>query len=128
MEERFKSLASSGQILDSPTSFGAHATSSIPAQAIADLPTTKDPKEMARRRAKLATEAIASFDAHALDSQMPTTSYDSPTSVGATYLYDVVVRLVRKHRGIQPGVVRMVNDSSILVVSRAGGNIIRVAP
>ena len=36
--------------------------------------------------------------------------------------------LARERRGIRPGVVRMVNDSAILMVSRAGGNPIRVAP
>ena len=37
------------------------------AQATVDPSTTEDPKKAARRRARLAAEAIASFDAHALD-------------------------------------------------------------
>ena len=50
---------------------------------------------------------------------MPTTSYDSQASTGVAYLLDVVARL---------SVVRMVNEFDILMVSQAGGNIIRVAP
>ena len=98
------------------------------AQATADLHTTEDPEEVARRQGKFAAEAIASFDAHASDSQMPTTSYDSPASAGATYLSDVVARPACKRRGIRLGVLRIVNDFDILIVSRARGNIIWVAP
>ena len=36
------------------------------ANATADLPTTEDPEEAAKQRARLAKEAIASFDAHTL--------------------------------------------------------------
>ncbi len=62
------------------------------AQAAADLPTTKDPEEVAKRRARLAEEAIASFDAHILDGQEPTSFYHSPASASATYLSDVAAR------------------------------------
>ena len=98
------------------------------ANATTDLPTTEDPEEAAKRRARLAEEAIASFDAHTLDGQEPTSSYHSPAFASAAYLSDVAARPARERRGIRPGVVRMVNDSGILMVSRAGGNPIRVAP
>ena len=70
---------------------------------------------------------IASFDAHASDGQEPNTSYDSPTSAGATYLSNVPAWPTRECRSIRPGVMHMVNDLGILVVSRAGSNAIRVA-
>lgn len=35
----------------------------------------------------------------------PTTSYDSPKSAGAIYLFDVAARSTRKHRGIRPSIV-----------------------
>ena len=98
------------------------------AQATADLLTTEDPVEAANRRARLVVEAIASFDAHALDGQDPTSSYDSPAFASATYLSDVAARFARERRGIRLGVVRMVNDFGILMVSRDGGDPIRVAP
>jgi hypothetical protein len=93
------------------------------AQTTVDLSTTEDHEETKRRRARLAEEAIASFDAHASNNHEPITSYDLPASSGATC---VAARFVRERRGIRPGVVRMVNDSGILVVSRARGNAIRV--
>ena len=113
-----------GRILKGKTS----PSSLTMAQATADLHTTEDPEEVARRQGKFAAEAIASFDAHASDSQMPTTSYDSPASVGATYLSDVVARPACERRGIRLGVLRIANDFDILIVSRARGNIIWVAP
>ena len=103
-------------------------SSLIVAQATADFPTTEDPEEAARWRVGLVVEAIASFDAHASDGQEPTSSYDSRASAGTTYLSNVAAQPICKHRGIQPSVVSMVNDSCILVVSRVGGNTIRVAP
>ena len=93
-----------------------------------NLPTTEDPEEAAKRRARLAEEAIASFDVHAWDGQKPTSSYHSPASAGAAYLFNIAARPARERRGVRPGVVQMVNDSSILMVSQAGGNPIRVAP
>ena len=98
------------------------------AQTITNLPITKDSEEAARRRARLATEAIASFDAHASDGQELTTSYDLPASAGATYLSDVAARPARERRVIRHGVVRMVNDFDILVVTQARGNTTRVSP
>ena len=57
-----------------------------------------------------------------------TTSYDLPLSAGTTYLSDVAARPARERHGIRPGIVRMVNDIGILVVSRIGGNATQVAP
>ena len=98
------------------------------AQATAHLPTTEDPEEAARRRTRLVAETIAFFDAHALDGQEPISSYNSPASASTTYLSDVAARPTRERQGIQPGFVRMINNSNILVVSRAGGNPILVVP
>ena len=77
---------------------------------------------------RLAAETIPSFDAHLSDNRVPTTSYDSPKFAGAVYLFDVAARPTRERRAIRLGVVRMVNDTDILVVSRTRGNATRVAP
>jgi hypothetical protein len=90
------------------------------AQATTNRSTTEDHEETAKRRARLATEAIASFDAHASDGHEPTTSYDSTISAGAIYLSDVAARPAHERHIIRPCVVRMVNDTGILVVSRVG--------
>lgn len=57
------------------------------AQAIANLPATKDPEETTRKRARLAVEAIASFNAHTLDDKGPTTSYDSSEYARGQFIY-----------------------------------------
>jgi hypothetical protein len=44
------------------------------AQATVDPSTTDNHEEAAKRRARFAAEAIASFDAHASDGHLPTTS------------------------------------------------------
>ena len=103
-------------------------SSLIVAQAIANLPITEDLEKAARRQVRLAAEAITYFDAHVSGGQESTTFYNSPASAGTTYLSDVATRLACERQGIRPSVVHMVNDSSILVVSQAGGNIMRVAP
>ena len=97
-------------------------------QTTVDPSTTEDPEEASRRRARLAAEAIVSFDTHTSDSHELTTCYDSLAFASATYLSDAAARLARVPRSIRPGVMRMVNDSGILVVSRVEGNAIRVAP
>lgn len=61
-----------------------------------DIPINEDPKEVAKRPARLATEAIAFFDTHNLDDMGPSTSYDLPMAAGTPYLFNVVARLVRK--------------------------------
>ena len=55
-----------------------------------NFPTIDDLEE-----ARLAVEAIASFDAHASDGQEPTSSSDLLSYVGATYLSNVVARCYR---------------------------------
>ena len=77
---------------------------------------------------RLAAEAIESFDAHTLDGQESTSSYDSPASANAAYFSDVVARPAHERRGIGPGTVRMVNDSGILVVSRDGAILFELLP
>ena len=67
-------------------------------------------------------ETIASFDVHTSDDRSPTTSYDLPVFAGAAYLSDVAAKPARERRGIRPSVVRMMNDTSILVVSQIGSN------
>ena len=89
---------------------------------------SEDPEEVAKRRVRLAVETIAFFDAHTLDDMGTTTSYASLESAGAAYLCDVAARSACERRRIRPGVVRMVNDTGILVVIRIGGNATRVAP
>ena len=97
------------------------------AQATTDIPITEDPEEITKQRATLAEEAIASFDAHTLDGHEPTSSYHSPASADESILSDVAARSTRERRDIRPGVVWMVNDFGILMVSRARNNRIRVA-
>ena len=46
---------------------GKATPSTMTTLAIVDLPTTEDPEEATRWQARLAAEAIASFDPHALD-------------------------------------------------------------
>lgn len=53
----------------------------------------EDHEKAARRQARLATEAIISFDTHTLDGKEPTSSYDSPTSAEAIYLSKLAARL-----------------------------------
>ena len=91
-------------------------------QATADLHITGDPKEVAKRRARVVIEAITSFDALVFDGKKPTSSYDSPAFADAAYFSDGAAPPARELRGIRFGVVRIVNDSSILVVNWAGGN------
>ena len=98
------------------------------AQATVDPSSTEDPEKAGKQRARLAAEAIASFDAYASNGPEPTTSYDSPVSAGAAYLSGVAARSARERRNIRPGVVRMVNDSGILVVGRAGAILFRLRP
>lgn len=95
-------------------------------QATVDIPITKDLEEGAKLWARLALKAMASFDAHASDDRDPTTSYYSPKFAGASYLFNTVARFSLKHQGIRSGVVCIVNDTDILVFSRAGGNTIQV--
>ena len=73
-------------------------------------------------------KAIASFDAHTSDDKGPTTSYYSSKSAETTYLLDVATRHAHERRNIRFGVVCMVNDTKILVVSQDGDNAIQVAP
>lgn len=47
--------------------------------------------------------------------------------MGETNLLNIAARPTRERRGIQSGVVRMVNDTCILVFSRVGDIAIRVA-
>ena len=97
-------------------------------QASTNILLSEDPEEVAKRRARLAVETIAPFDAHTLDDRAPITSYDLPVPAGVAYLFDVAARPACERRSIRPGIVRLVNDTGILVVSRIGGNGARVAP
>ena len=97
-------------------------------QATTYIIASEDYEKVAKWRAKLVTETIASFDAHISNDRALTMSYDLPVSTGAAYLSDIAARPPRERCGIRPGVVRMVNDTSILVVSRTGGNATWVAP
>lgn len=83
---------------------------------------------MAKQRAKLAANAIMSLDAHISNDRELTTSNHPSESAGTIYLSDVATRFASKRRGSQPNIIRMVNDTVILVVCRAGGNAIQVAP
>ena len=98
------------------------------AQTTTDIPTCDDPQEMAKRRTRLVTETIAFFDAHTSDDRAPTTCYDLHVFAGAINMFDVATKPARESRSIRPGVVHMVNDTDISVVSRTGSNATGVAP
>ena len=98
------------------------------AQVTADLPAIKDPKEAAKQQARLVAQAIESFDAHISDDKGLTTFYDSSKSAMVAYISDVAARPAYERRNIRPGVVRMMNDTKILVVSRAGAMLFRLHP
>ena len=97
------------------------------AQAITDIPTSEDPKEVAKRRTRLVAKTIGSFDARTSDNRTPITSYDSLVFTGATYMSDIAARPTRERRDIRPDVVCMVNHTGILVVNRTRGNATHVA-
>ncbi len=89
------------------------------AQAVTEPSTDED---LAKLRAKLAAEAIAAFDEGASQQTEPNPSFDAPLPTGVAYLSDVAARSARERRNLRPGVVRLVNDNNVLVVSRTGGN------
>ena len=98
------------------------------AQATTDIFVSEDLEEVAKRRARLAAETIASFDAHASDDRAPTTSCDLLVSTETIYLSDVAAGSACERRGIRSGVMCIVNDIGILVLSQTGGNATQVAP
>ena len=59
------------------------------AQATVNIPTTKDIKKRAKRRAQLVAEAFAYFDIHTSNDKGTSTSY-SLVSAKARYLSNVV--------------------------------------
>lgn len=95
------------------------------AQAVTEPSTDED---LAKLRAKLAAEAIAAFDEGASQQTEPSPSFDAPLPTGVAYLSDVAARSARERRNLRPGVVRLVNDNNVLVVSRTGGNATRATP
>lgn len=70
------------------------------AQATADTSIIEDPEEVAKRRAMLLVEVIASFDAHISNGGGPSTSYDLLVAAIATYMSNVAARLACECRGI----------------------------
>ena len=105
-------------------------------QRIQDFRWEKDdtPCIMHTRLVRFARESRGVFaesqlvNTFASDNRASTMSYDSLVSTGVAYLFDIAARPAREHRSIQLGVVRMVNNTNILVVSCIGGNTTRVAP
>ena len=95
------------------------------AQAVTEPSTDED---LAKLRAKLAAEAIATFDEGVSQPMMPHPSSTMPSAMGIAYLADVAARSARERRSLRPGVVRLVNDNNVLVVSRTGGNPTRATP
>ena len=95
------------------------------AQAVTQPPSDE---ELAKLRAKLAAEAIAAFHACPLQKIDSSLAFDVPLATGAAYLSDVAARPARERQHLQPGVVRLVNDNNVLVVSRTGGHTTRATP
>jgi hypothetical protein len=90
------------------------------AQTTADSYAIEDFEDAAKGRARLVAEAIASFNAHAMNGQGPITSYKSPTYAGTTYLSDIIARPTRERQAIQLILVYMINDFGVSVVSWTG--------
>jgi len=95
------------------------------AQAVTKPSTDED---LAKLQAKLAAEAIAAFDEGASQLTEPSPSFDVPLATGVAYLSDVAARPARERQNLRPGVVRLVNDNNVLVVSRTGDNTTRATP
>ena len=96
-------------------------------QTNANFHITENLEETATQQMRFATGAIAFFYAQTSDDTYWSTSYDSIEFMGETNLLNIAARPTRERRGIQSDVVRMVNDTCILVFSRVGDIAIRVA-
>ena len=95
------------------------------AQAITKPSTEED---LAKLRAKPAAEAIATFEKNVVHQMTPYPPFDVPLSTGVAYLADVTARFARECQNLRPGVVWLVNDNNVLVVSRTSGDTIRATP
>ena len=86
---------------------------------------------LANLRASLPDVAIIAFGRHTdiPPSTIPTvdTSFFN-YATGAAYLADISARLARERHNLQSGVVRLMNDESLFVVSRADIPTIRATP
>ena len=76
-------------------------------------------------RAKLATEAIATFSSNVVHHMTPNPPFDVLLATEIVYFADVAPRCTREPPSLRPGVVRLVNDNNVLIVSRTGEHIPR---
>ena len=89
-------------------------------------PSTEE--DLVALRAKLAAEAISAFDAKSTSSLTAQSSEDQSLISGVAYLSDIAPRSARQRRSVRPGVVRLANDSGVMVVGRTDGNPTRATP
>jgi hypothetical protein len=61
----------------------------IVVQGTIDPSISENLERVGGRQTRLVEEVIASFNAHASNGHEPTTTYDSPTSAGATFIFNV---------------------------------------
>ena len=100
-------------------------------QAIVDVPVAHEVEDLANLRASLADAAVVAFGKHT--DIPPSTILAVDTSflnyaAGAAYLADISARPARERHNLQTGVVRLMNDKSIFVVSRTDLPAIRATP
>ena len=82
-------------------------------------------EDLAKLRAKLATEAIATFEENVVHQMTPNPPFDVPLATRLAYLADVAAKCSHECQSLQSGLVQLVNDNNVLVVSRLDGNTIR---
>ena len=83
------------------------------------------------KRASLANAAIIAFGKHTDILLASISTVDTSFlnyAAGAAYLADISARPPRERHNLQPGVVRLMNDKSLFVVSRADMPTIRATP
>ena len=90
-------------------------------QDVVDVPVAQEVEDLANLRASLADAVIVAFGKHTEISPSKISAVDTSFlnyAAEAAYLADISARPARERHTLQPGVVRLMNDKSIFVVSR----------
>jgi hypothetical protein len=100
-------------------------------QPVVDVPVAEEVEDLANLRASLTDAAIIAFGKH---TEIPPSTIlvvdtlFSNYAAGAAYLTDIFARPARERHNLQPGVLRLINDKSLFVVSRTDIPVIRATP
>ena len=100
-------------------------------QAVVDVHVAEEVEDLANLRAGLADAAIIAFGKQTDIPPASISAVDTSFSnyaAGAAYLADISARPARERHNLQPGVVRLMNDKSLFVVSRTDMPTIRATP